>query len=175
MQRKVDPLYLRIQDSCPKVVRTRNQSWRNLETGRFGCWYLEERLLQVHYQGLEADGGYRKARSPETDRVRRLELQVRYLKDDTCRVQNLSFDSGRGLGVQLVSTLWGTDHHESFHLFFNSANFNWAYLKILIWSSLVFWAATNITFFISLSEACRKKSENPWYFEKPGISALFCL
>ena len=30
--------------------------------------------------GVQADGGYKRARSPETDRVRRLELQVRYLE-----------------------------------------------------------------------------------------------
>lgn len=30
--------------------------------------------------GVQADGGYRKAKSPEADRVRRLELKVRYLE-----------------------------------------------------------------------------------------------
>ena len=30
--------------------------------------------------GVQADGGYKRARSPEADRVRRLELQVRYLE-----------------------------------------------------------------------------------------------
>jgi len=30
--------------------------------------------------GIQADVGYKRARSPESDRVRRLELQVRYLE-----------------------------------------------------------------------------------------------
>lgn len=30
--------------------------------------------------GVQADGGYKRARSPEADRVRRLELQVQYLE-----------------------------------------------------------------------------------------------
>ena len=30
--------------------------------------------------GIQADAGYRRARSPEADRVRRLELQVKYLE-----------------------------------------------------------------------------------------------
>jgi len=30
--------------------------------------------------GVQSDGGYKRARSPEADRVRRLELQVRYLE-----------------------------------------------------------------------------------------------
>jgi transposase-like protein len=30
--------------------------------------------------GVQADGGYKRARSPEKDRVRRLELQVQYLE-----------------------------------------------------------------------------------------------
>jgi len=32
--------------------------------------------------GVQADGGYRQAKSPEADRVRRLELQVRYLEKE---------------------------------------------------------------------------------------------
>lgn len=32
--------------------------------------------------GVQADGGYKRARSPEADRVRRLELQVQYLEKE---------------------------------------------------------------------------------------------
>jgi len=32
--------------------------------------------------GVQADGGHRRSLSPEADRVRRLELQVRYLEDE---------------------------------------------------------------------------------------------
>ncbi len=32
--------------------------------------------------GVQADGGYKRARSPEADRVRRLEFQVRYLEKE---------------------------------------------------------------------------------------------
>ncbi len=39
--------------------------------------------------GIQADGGYRKAREPETDRVRRLELQVRYLEAENAFLAQL--------------------------------------------------------------------------------------
>ena len=50
--------------------------------------------------GVQADGGYRKARSPEADRVRRLELQVRYLEAENSflaklRANRAESNSGR--------------------------------------------------------------------------------
>lgn len=39
--------------------------------------------------GVQADGGYRRARSPEADRVRRLELQVRYLEAENAFLSKL--------------------------------------------------------------------------------------
>lgn len=39
--------------------------------------------------GVQADGGYRKARLPETDRLRRLELQVRYLEAENAFLARL--------------------------------------------------------------------------------------
>ena len=50
--------------------------------------------------GMQADHGYKKARSPETDRVRRLELQVRYLEAENdflakLRAKRAESNSGR--------------------------------------------------------------------------------
>jgi len=39
--------------------------------------------------GVQADGGYRRARSPEADRVRRLELKVRYLESENAFLAKL--------------------------------------------------------------------------------------
>lgn len=39
--------------------------------------------------GVQADGGYRRARAPEADRVRRLELQVRYLEVENAFLSKL--------------------------------------------------------------------------------------
>lgn len=50
--------------------------------------------------GVQADGGHRRARSPEADRVRRLELQVRYLEAENSflaklRANRAESNSGR--------------------------------------------------------------------------------
>lgn len=50
--------------------------------------------------GVQADGGYRRAKSPEADRVRRLELQVRYLEKENdflakLRAKRAESNSGR--------------------------------------------------------------------------------
>ena len=50
--------------------------------------------------GMQADGGYKRARSPEADRVRRLELQVRYLEAENAflarlRAKRAESNSGR--------------------------------------------------------------------------------
>ena len=50
--------------------------------------------------GIQADGGYRKARSPEADRVRRLELRVQYLEAENAflahlRTKRAESNSGR--------------------------------------------------------------------------------
>lgn len=50
--------------------------------------------------GVQADGGYRRARSPEADRVRRLELQVKYLEAENAflahlRAKRAESNSGR--------------------------------------------------------------------------------
>lgn len=39
--------------------------------------------------GVQADGGYKRARSPEADRVRRLELQVKYLEAENAFLAQL--------------------------------------------------------------------------------------
>lgn len=39
--------------------------------------------------GMQADGGYKRARSPEADRVRRLELQVQYLEAENAFLARL--------------------------------------------------------------------------------------
>ncbi|OGJ54635.1 hypothetical protein A3D11_01300 [Candidatus Peribacteria bacterium RIFCSPHIGHO2_02_FULL_49_16] len=39
--------------------------------------------------GVQADGGYKRARSPENDRVRRLELQVQYLEAENAFLARL--------------------------------------------------------------------------------------
>ena len=39
--------------------------------------------------GVQADGGYKIARSPEADRVRRLELQVQYLEEENAFLAKL--------------------------------------------------------------------------------------
>lgn len=50
--------------------------------------------------GVQADGGYKRAGSPESDRVRRLELQVRYLEKENdflakLRAKRAESNSGR--------------------------------------------------------------------------------
>lgn len=50
--------------------------------------------------GVQADGGYKRARSPEADRVRRLELKVRYLEAENnflakLRAKRAESNSGR--------------------------------------------------------------------------------
>lgn len=50
--------------------------------------------------GVQADGGHKRARSPEADRVRRLELQVRYLEKENdflakLRAKRAESNSGR--------------------------------------------------------------------------------
>lgn len=50
--------------------------------------------------GIQADGGYKRAGSPEADRVRRLELQVRYLEKENdflakLRAKRAESNSGR--------------------------------------------------------------------------------
>ncbi|MBI4234967.1 hypothetical protein HY604_01565 [Candidatus Peregrinibacteria bacterium] len=50
--------------------------------------------------GVQADGGYKRTRSPEADRVRRLELQVRYLEKENdflakLRAKRAESNSGR--------------------------------------------------------------------------------
>jgi transposase len=39
--------------------------------------------------GVQSDGGYKRSQSPETDRVRRLELQVRYLEAENAFLARL--------------------------------------------------------------------------------------
>ena len=56
-----------------------------------------ERLTKP--SGIQADGGYERAKSPEADRVRRLELQVRYLEAENdflarLRAQRAESNSG---------------------------------------------------------------------------------
>jgi len=56
--------------------------------------------------GVQADGGYKRARSPETDRVRRLELQVKYLEKENgflakLRAKRAESNSGRGTNTGL--------------------------------------------------------------------------
>ena len=55
--------------------------------------------------GVQADGGYRKARSPEADRVRRLELQVQYLEAENAflaklRAKRAESNSGRSKNIK---------------------------------------------------------------------------
>jgi len=50
--------------------------------------------------GVQADGGYKRAESPEADRVRRLELQVQYLEKENdflakLRAKRAESNSGR--------------------------------------------------------------------------------
>ena len=59
------------KDYCRYTIK----DWRRMEKKR-GL----ESLTRVG--GVQADGGYKRARSPEADRVRRLELQVRYLESE---------------------------------------------------------------------------------------------
>jgi hypothetical protein len=54
----------------------------------------------VRTGGVQADGGYKRARSPEADRVKRLELQVRYLEAENdflakLRAKRAERNSGR--------------------------------------------------------------------------------
>lgn len=51
--------------------------------------------------GVQADGGYKRSRSPEADRVRRLELKVRYLEKENdflakLRAKRAELNSGHG-------------------------------------------------------------------------------
>jgi len=57
--------------------------------------------------GVQADGGYKRARSPEADRVRRLELQVRYLEaenDFLARLRAMRAESNSGLTKNINSS-----------------------------------------------------------------------
>lgn len=57
--------------------------------------------------GVQADGGYRKARSPEEDRVRRLELQVQYLEAENAflaRLRAKRAESNSGLNKNTRSS-----------------------------------------------------------------------
>ena len=56
--------------------------------------------------GVQADGGYKRARSPEADRVRRLELQVQYLEKENdflakLRAKRAESNSGRAKNIDL--------------------------------------------------------------------------
>jgi len=56
--------------------------------------------------GVQADGGYKRARSPEADRVRRLELQVRYLEVENdflakLRAKRAESNSGPAKNIKL--------------------------------------------------------------------------
>ena len=56
--------------------------------------------------GVHADGGYRRSRSPEADRVRRLELQVRYLEAENAflaRLRATRAESNSGLAKNINS------------------------------------------------------------------------
>ena len=55
--------------------------------------------------GVQADSGYRRARSPEADRIRRLELQVRYLEAENAflaklRARRAESNSGRSKNTE---------------------------------------------------------------------------
>jgi transposase len=57
--------------------------------------------------GVQADGGYRRSRSPEADRVRRLELQVRYLEAENAflaRLRANRAESNSGLTKNINSS-----------------------------------------------------------------------
>ena len=57
--------------------------------------------------GVQADRGYRKAKSPEADRVRRLELQVRYLEaenDFLAKLRAKRAESNSGLSKNMNSS-----------------------------------------------------------------------
>ncbi len=57
--------------------------------------------------GVQADGGYKRARSPEEDRVRRLELQVRYLEaenDFLAKLRAKRAESNSGLAKNTKSS-----------------------------------------------------------------------
>ena len=57
--------------------------------------------------GIQADGGYRRSRSPEADRVRRLELQVRYLQAENAflaRLRAKRAESNSGLAKNTNSS-----------------------------------------------------------------------
>jgi transposase len=57
--------------------------------------------------GVQADGGYRRAKSPETDRVRRLELQIRYLEAENAflaRLRAKRAESNSGLTKNIDSS-----------------------------------------------------------------------
>src|SRR3989338_4063578 len=55
--------------------------------------------------GVQSDGGHKRARSPEADRVRRLELQVRYLEAENdflakLRAKRAESNSGRAKNIK---------------------------------------------------------------------------
>ena len=59
--------------------------------------------------GVQTDGGYKRARSPEADRVRRLELQVRYLGAENdflakLRAKRAESNSGRMKNSRLLKS-----------------------------------------------------------------------
>lgn len=57
--------------------------------------------------GVQADGGYQKAAAPEEDRVRRLELQVRYLEAENAflaRLRAKRAESNSGLSKNMPSS-----------------------------------------------------------------------
>ena len=57
--------------------------------------------------GIQADGGYKRTRSPEADRVRRLELQVKYLEAENSFLAQLRAkraESNSGLTKNMPSS-----------------------------------------------------------------------
>ena len=57
--------------------------------------------------GMQADGGYKRAKSPEADRVRRLELQVQYLEAENAflaRLRAKRAESNSGLAKNTNSS-----------------------------------------------------------------------
>lgn len=61
----------------------------------------------INPSGVQADGGYKRARSPEADRVRRLELQVKYLEAENAFLAQLRAkraESNSGLAKNITSS-----------------------------------------------------------------------